>query len=490
MSPPPNHNVNVAYRQSIIRAYYILIAAITGAVVLALEVLTARTMAPALGSGAITWSALLAVALGMLAIGNLTGGFLSERVTPCGLISWSLTASSTCLLLVSQYYAAAMRWSASQPLLIGLIAAALITQAVPLGLLGSITPVILHNGQSGPGRWGGKILAFGSCGGIIGAIATGLVLLPGLGLTRSYLILSGLLGLTALPAVWPNRRWLAAGFLLVSLALSAVCWYCHKHDAAVQSAYGQLEIRDTGLSHVLLIDGMPQTGLPTQFGPGDGLRCGYLLEAALLMRPKSSRALVIGLGAGLAPRLLAAHDINCESLEIDPNVLEIARDKFGFIGHATIADGRAFLRDTSKHYDLIFLDTCTADCLAYHLFTVEALHTLHNRLSPGGVAVIQFIGDDGIWSASLLRTVRAVFDDYLMLAGRAEFGRVGPRWLFASCGRLLNSDQVSVFMQNDKPWEAIRPIEFGYLLTDDHFPAELDWVRIAIAWRLRFAYIR
>ena len=184
---------------------------------------------------------------------------------------------------------------------------------------------------------------------------------------------------------------------------------------------------------------VPQTGLPAQFAPEDVLRCGYLLEAALLMRPKPSRALVIGLGAGLAPRIFAAHDIDCESVEIDPKVVEIARDKFGFNGHITIADGRAFLRDTSKQYDLIFLDVCTANRLAYHLFTVEALHTISNRLTPQGIAIIQFIGDEGIWSASLFRTLKAAFGDCLMLAGREELGHVGPRWLFASRGRLLNA---------------------------------------------------
>ncbi len=469
------------------RTYYLLIAFITGAVVLALEVLAARTIAPALGSGALMWSALLAVALGVLAVGNLTGGLLSECVIPYGLISWSLAASSACLLLVSQFYATAMRWSADQPLLIGAIAAALITQAVPLGMIGSITPAILQQGRQGMGRWAGIILSVGSCGGIMGAIGMGLVLLPLFGLTKSYLVLAGLLALAAFPAVWPNRRWPAAGVLLALLGLIAICWYCHQPDAAVQSSYGQLEIHVTGLSRVLLIDGLPQTGLPAQLVAGDGLRCGYLLETALLMKPKPSRALVIGLGAGLAPRILAAQGIDCESVEIDPKVLEIARKEFGFVGRATIADGRAFLKNTSQKYDLIFLDVCTTDRLAYHLFTVEALHTLHNHLLPEGIVVIQFIGDDGPWSASLVRTVKAVFGDCLMLAGRRELGRIGPRWLFAAHWSPQDPQQDSFFLPTGRSWEVIRPSEPGYLLTDDHFPAELDWARVAVAWRNRSA---
>jgi len=469
------------------RTYYLSISAAAGAAVLALEVLAARTIAPTLGSGSVTWSALLAVALAVLALGNLAGGLLSQRVPACGVIAWSLAASSACLLLLAQFYNAAMRWAADCPLVLGTIMAALIIQAVPLGMLGTVTPVILHQERTTTGRWAGLVLAAGAAGGIAGALLAGLLLLPGVGLTRSYLAVAGLLALAAVPAVWPQRRWLAAGVLLALLTAVAVCWYRHRPGAVVQSRYGQLEVRDTGMSRVLLIDGLPQTGLPAELMPGEALRCGYLLEAALFKRAKPSRALVIGLGAGLAPRLLAADGIDCQAVEIDPQVVTIARDRFGFTGRATLADGRTFLASGCQQYDLIFLDVCTSDRLAWHLFTVEALRTLQRRLSPEGVAVIQFIGDDGPWSVSLARTVDAVFGKSLMLAGRTELGPVGPRWLFAGQGLPLCFPEDYRFSRAAVPWKVVRPTGPGHLLTDDHFPAELDWTRTAVAWRRRYA---
>jgi hypothetical protein len=42
----------------------------------------------------------------------------------------------------------------------------------------------------------------------------------------------------------------------------------------VQSQYGQLEVRDTALARILLIDGLPQTGMPARLAPGDGVRYG------------------------------------------------------------------------------------------------------------------------------------------------------------------------------------------------------------------------
>lgn len=253
------------------KAYYLLISAVAGAAVLGLEVLAARTMAPAVGTGSVTWSALLAVALGMLAVGNLIGGLLGSRERAGGVIAWSLAFAAACLVLLSQYYTSAMCWAAGQSLLLGALAAAMITQAVPLCLLGTITPAILRQG-SRKGPWAGLVLAAGSSGGIAGALLTGLVLLPELGLTRSYLLLAGVLALAAMPATWPKRRWLAALVILAALAMAAVCWCRHESGRVIQSRYGQLEVRKTETGRLLLIDGLPQTGLPAELRPATG--CG------------------------------------------------------------------------------------------------------------------------------------------------------------------------------------------------------------------------
>ena len=468
------------------RAYYLFVSVVAGAAVLALEVLAARVMAPALGSGPVTWSALLAVALGMLAIGNLAGGFLSKRVTAWGTIAWSLAVASACLVLLSRFHVPAMRWSADQPLLLGAIVAAFITQAVPVGMLGVVTPVILHKAQNPMGRWAGFVLAAGSSGGIAGALLTGLVLLPRLGLTRSYLVVAGLLVVAAAPAVWPQRRWLAAVCLLASVVLIGACWRRPPSNTVIQSRYGQIEVIKNDLGCVLMIDGLPQTGIPAEIHPGDGLRHGYLLELAISPRPESTRALVIGLGAGLAPRLLAVHGVDCDTVEIDPQVVQLAKAECGFTGNVTVADGRAFLSRDTRKYDIIFLDVCTSDRLAWHLFTVEAMQTVSDRLVPGGVLAIQFIGDDGPWSASLERTVEAVFGRCLMLASMHDLGPIGPRWLFAMHGGLPPFPPPMSSSENGPPWRTIVLRDHGNLLKDDHFPTEWAWARTAVAWRSRY----
>lgn len=469
------------------KAYYLLVSVVAGAAVLALEVLAVRAMAPALGSGSAIWAALLAVALGMLAVGNLLGGLLSERADRGALIVWALAVAAGYLVVLSQVHGPALRWLAEPPLVLGAILAAAMTQAVPLAMLGTTTPAIIQFGRPRSGRWAGIVLAAGCGGAVAGALVTGFLLLPGLGLTRSLLVVAVLLAGTALPGAWTERRWWAGLLLLASLASAGWCWGRPAQGRVVESLYGQLEVRTTPSARVLLIDGLPQTGLPGQLAPGEALRQGYLLEIALAMRPRTQTALVVGLGAGLAPRILRMHGVACESVEIDPAVVDIARREFGLTGSVTVGDGRAVLARSDRRFDLVFVDVCTSDRLPWHLFTLEAMRLMRDRLTPAGVLAVQFIGDDGPWSASVVRTVRTAFGDghCVVLAPAAGAGPVGPRWIFAARDSLLLAPGEHASPPHPAPYRRLAPPAGGSLLTDDHFAAELAWAETARRWRSR-----
>ncbi len=173
--------------------YLLVVAAVGGAAVLAVEVLAARAMAPALGSGSIPWSVLLAVALGTLATGNLAGGLMARRVGAGAALAWLLAAAAGWLIVVACGYSTLVRWALGPSLLTAAVVAALSIQAVPLAMLGAATPIILRRGQDSSGRWAGLVLAAGSGGGIFGALGEAVYLLPGVGLSRSFL---------ALPSHW------------------------------------------------------------------------------------------------------------------------------------------------------------------------------------------------------------------------------------------------------------------------------------------------
>lgn len=480
-------------------AYYLFLSAAVGAAVLGLEVLAARTMAPVLGSGPVVWASVLAVALGTLAAGNLIGGFLVGKISSDRPIVCVLAVASVTLVVFSQIYSTAMNWCSGFSIFASAILGSSFSQLVPMLMLGITTPLVLHLNplKSRPGVWHGLVLACGSLGGIVGSLCAGVFFLPAFGLSRSYLLIAALLTFTAFPVLLARHKWMQLSWFLTVLALIFVCWIYSREAGVVQSRYAEIRLAATDRGTALLIDGIIQTGFAPGMEKWKWLEHGYLLEAALFYRPGITNALVVGLGAGLAPRILRKRGIDCECVEIDPKVVEFARNPFGYSGPVIAADGRTFLRKAERHWDLIILDVCTSERLPWHLFTVEALRIARERLSPNGILAVQFIGDGGDWSQAVCRTVREVFNNAITVVSRGQETFVGPRWLFASSVSLTLPDDV---LERTETAEFLEQTEIedlsgntatsGSILTDDHFPAELEWSAVAHEWRRTYAYLR
>jgi SAM-dependent methyltransferase len=100
---------------------------------------------------------------------------------------------------------------------------------------------------------------------------------------------------------------------------------------------------------------------------------------------------LIGLGAGT----LAAYSEPGERwtyFEIDPVVVEVARDRFSYLGDArgevnvVLGDGRLSLAaEPDRTFGLLVLDAFSSDAVPVHLLTREALALYLRKLAPGGV---------------------------------------------------------------------------------------------------------
>lgn len=105
-----------------------------------------------------------------------------------------------------------------------------------------------------------------------------------------------------------------------------------------------------------------------------------------------SDVLVVGLGAG-AMASYANENAHFDIVEIDPLVEEIAREYFTYLDlcgancTVTIRDGRRYIEESTKMWDIIFLDAYNSDAVPTHLLTREALELYAAHLTPGGVIV-------------------------------------------------------------------------------------------------------
>jgi len=107
--------------------------------------------------------------------------------------------------------------------------------------------------------------------------------------------------------------------------------------------------------------------------------------------PQRRRVGLIGLGAGT----LAAYSEPGERwtfFEIDPVVIEVARERFSYLGDArgevniVLGDGRFSLAaEPDGTFGLLVLDAFSSDTIPVHLLTREAIALYLRKLAPGGL---------------------------------------------------------------------------------------------------------
>jgi spermidine synthase len=132
------------------------------------------------------------------------------------------------------------------------------------------------------------------------------------------------------------------------------------------------------------------------------------------LNPAGKTCLVVGLGAGIIPMWYESMGIATDVVDIDPHVVDIARDYFGFRsrGAVQIADARHYLTASGKRYDYIILDVFNGDTTPGYLLSREAVSLLKNRLAGNGILAINLIGglkEDTLMTASVVKTLRGVF---------------------------------------------------------------------------------
>lgn len=147
-----------------------------------------------------------------------------------------------------------------------------------------------------------------------------------------------------------------------------------------------------------------------------GLAYLRTLMASFALHENPKNVLILGLGGAAIPKFLVEHypDIQVDIVEIDPDVVKVAQQYFQFKPTPSMKvyaiDGRLFLKQVDKKYDLIILDAYASDSIPFHLTTVEFFNLVKERLAPDGVIAAN------LWEYFVnryflaeLKTVRSVF---------------------------------------------------------------------------------
>lgn len=181
-----------------------------------------------------------------------------------------------------------------------------------------------------------------------------------------------------------------------------------------------------------------------------------LFSSLLLLDKAPEKILIVGLGGGTMSNTL--HQLYpqalIENVEIDPAVIKVARQYFGFFENdnvtSKVQDGRIFVKRATmkkQKYDWIILDAFNGDYIPEHLLTKEFLQETKALLSKNGVLSANTFSVSDLY-AHESATYKAVFGDFFNVRNRKNSNRI---ILTSNNNALTSESKISERVKNLQP---------------------------------------
>ncbi|MGH2426659.1 MAG: fused MFS/spermidine synthase [bacterium] len=402
----------------------------SGAVLLALEIVASRVIAPFFGNSIYVWGSLIGVFLAALALGYFLGGVLADR--------WpSMTVLAVCVFLAGALV-----------LLIPVVAPRLLESIIlrdpgprmspllgslglfflPSVVMGMVSPIAVRlraRTVATIGNVAGALYALSTLGSIAGTLLASFVLIAVMEVSQIVYVLGATLLVLAVAGWVVSRRMLSAavGAMVAVLLVLGVPFASPPLPEEVRfmkdTVYHRITVSDEFEIRYLKLDNYWQSGLDladsrrTVFGYSD------YLHLPLIFTPAAERVLVVGLGGGTVPARYHQDypGMRIDVVELDPQIIAVAQRFFAVPSDSRLRmvaqDGRLFIMRAEERYDVILLDAYLIDTIPFHLATREFYETVKMQLSPGGVVGSNIIGAlsgprSGLFRA-MYKTIREVF---------------------------------------------------------------------------------
>jgi spermidine synthase len=479
-----------------------LLVFIVGTGSLGAEIAAVRLLAPYFGASTIVWANTIGIVLVALSIGYWLGGRLADRHP---------NMRGLCLLALAAAGLLALVPFAADPLLdvavdaldeisagafLGSLVAVLVLVAVPVLLLGAVSPYAIRLAVSTveeAGTVAGRLYALSTAGSLLGTLVSALLFIPLVGTRRTFLIFALAISVVAVWGLRPVRRYaLAPAAIAALIALPVGTLKADTdgngrviYETETEYQYARVVQFDDGVRRLELNEGQ---AIHSTYRPGTVLTGNYwdalLVDPFAGLRRDPRRVAMLGTAAGTTARSYARYlpDARVDAVEIDGELLDIGRRYFDLEArpqlHEINEDARPFLRRSDGGYDVIMVDAYRQPYIPFYLTTKEFFELVRERLAPGGVVAINVGHPEGsdrlekVLSATLRAAFREVARDPLNPTNTILMGSDAPmtggRLLAAS--RSLAPDLRPVAV---RAAARLRPgLTGGAVYTDDHAPVE------------------
>jgi spermidine synthase len=487
-----------------------IIVFICGAVVMILELVGSRVLAPYVGTSIVVWTSLIGIILGSLSLGYWWGGKIADKRPDYKIFSMIIFISAVSIGLITFLKSMVLDFLQNNivNIYINATLATLILFALPSMLLGMITPYAVRlkiKDLDSSGKTVGSLYAISTIGSIAGTFLAGFFLIAYFGSSSILLVLSVLLVFTSLLACFKSTPVLKISIILLLiiciLAVNSYNTFLKKQGFIdVDTQYNRIWIyksidEKTNRQTMNMITNPKKVQSAMFLDKDNDLVIEYtkFYRLAQHFNPYLKYSLMIG-GAGYSyPKdyLKKFPDARLDVIEIDPMLTALAKQYFNLKDDPRLTihheDGRTFLNRTKKKYDVIFGDAFTSYyALPYQLTTRETVQKMYKTLNDDGVVLVNIIssieGEKGKFLRAEYATFKTVFPQvYLFPVNEFNDGsKVQNIMLIA-----LKSNQKPAFRNNDpelnKYLQNLWKTEIKKdvpVLTDDYAPVDTYTMKI------------
>ena len=398
------------------RRYLYFTVFASGMVTLAAELSASRLLGNVFGTSNLVWAAIIGLILIYLTVGYAVGGRWADR-SPQPRTLYQVLAWGAFTLGIVPYVAGPVLRLAADAfdglqvgVLLGSFLAVILLFAIPVTLLGTISPFAIRlslQDTRQAGNVAGTIYAISTLGSFVGTYLPVLLLIPTVGTARTFLIFSLFLLLVAIGGLALNgQKRLAALYLLMVAALGLAAVFgpgggikqTSGQIFEAESAYNYVQVLEKNGYHYLRLnegqgvhsiyhpDTLNYGGPWQQFLPAPFFSPGRIPEDV-------DRIAIIGLAGGTVARQAAAvfPNVVIDGIEIDPLIVEVGRRYFDMNLpnlNVVVQDGRWALARSPYLYDLIGVDAYRPPYIPWHLTTREFFQMTAEHLTEDGVLVV------------------------------------------------------------------------------------------------------
>src|ERR687896_619582 len=325
-----------------------LLVFVVGTGSLGAEIAAVRLLAPYFGASTIVWANTIGIVLVALSVGYWLGGRLADRHPHMrGLCLLALTAAG--LLALIPFAADPLLDlgvealdSISAGAFIGSLLGVLVLVAVPVMLLGAVSPYAIRLAVSTveeAGTVAGRLYALSTAGSLVGTLVSALLLIPLVGTRRTFLIFALAIAVIAVWGLRPVRRYaLAPAAIAALIALPVGTLKASTddggrviHEAETEYQYARVVEYPDGHRSLELNEGQAQHSIydPDTVLTGDVWDAHLVLGFAGLDEPPR-RVAILGNAAGTTARAYEEFfpDTRVDGVEIDAELSEIGREYF------------------------------------------------------------------------------------------------------------------------------------------------------------------